>query len=577
MINSTHQTKEYLDDVASVNWLGEALAVVLFCVACIWFACCLWLFGLDIKTLLVLGSIGLYGVGWYCYRRHWDVVASHLIVATLMTDGLLTMNAVAASAQTSQLIILSVLLSFILFDWPQQRYSIGLNILLALFCIMLSIASGFDLLGLQVGENQKVFNVFYPLMLLTSLSILSFCLYFFISRHSQLLSKLQAEAMRAEEAATTKSRFLSNMSHEIRTPINGIFGVLQVLRNNSSLSHDQRQLLDAAISSSRQLSAIVDDVLDMAKLESGKMRLEIEPFDIRLLLKDIQTLFSSQLKQKALALKVTIARNVPKQLMGDSLRIAQIFNNVIGNAVKFTLHGEINVKVDYESSILKITVSDTGIGMSPKTLDTLFERFTQADDSIKKHVKGTGLGMAITREFIEMMHGSVVVESVEGQGTTFLIELPLTASMLSFNVGTSNTESPNLGEYKILVVEDNPLNLDVCLTFLRPTGAKLLTAKDGVEAIRLLQRVEVDLLLTDIAMPEMAGDDLLVEARKIYPQLRAVAMTGNVDLSDIDHYYHVGFNEVMSKPLNRDFMLRTMANQLIPSVDPEKSVTSSQK
>jgi two-component system, sensor histidine kinase len=574
MINMPIQANENPNHTASVNWLGKSLAVLLWSATWIWFACGFWLFGFDFKIAMVLVTIGCYSVGWYCYSRGWDLVANHVIVATLMVGGLATMNAVAPSAQTSQLIILSVLISFVLFKWPEHRIIIGCYIILAIVFITLTIVSDYDLLGIQIGENEAVFSIFYPVMLVTSLSVLSFCLYFFINRHTQLLQQLQAEALRAEEAATIKSRFLSNMSHEIRTPINGIFGVLQVLRNNSSLSQDQRQLLDAAISSSRQLSAIVDDVLDMSKLESGKMRLEIEPFDIRLLLKDIQTLFSSQLKQKALALNVSIARTVPKQLMGDSLRIAQIFNNVIGNAVKFTLHGEVNVQVDYASGILKISVSDTGIGMSAKTLESLFERFTQADDSIKKHFKGTGLGMAITREFIEMMQGSVVVESVEGQGTTFFIDLPLTASTVSFNIDPQNSEAPNLDEYKILVVEDNPLNHDVCLMFLRPTGAKLLVAKDGVEAIRLLQNIEVDLLLTDIAMPEMAGDDLLVEARKIYPQLPAVAMTGNVDLCDIDRYHRVGFNDILSKPLNRNLMLKIVANQLALALEPEKSVTS---
>lgn len=575
MSNANTQSLDDIKALASVNNLGKALTALLWSATWVWLACGFWLFGPDIKVWFVVATLVCYSAAWYCYKRGWDFPASNITVTTLMVGGFVTMNAVAPSAQTSQLILLSLVLSFLLFEWPQKKYTIACYVLLASVLVALTISSDYDLLGLQVGESDAVFSVFYPVMLMTSILVLSFCWFFFLRRQTQLMQRLEAEAKRADEANEIKTRFLSNMSHEIRTPMNGIFGVLQVLRNNPSLSADQRKLLDAAISASRQLGAVVDDVLDMSKLESGKMRLEIDPFDIREILKDIQTLFSSQAKQKGIAFHVSIERQVPKQLLGDSLRVTQILNNVIGNAIKFTLRGEVRVHVDYQSGMLKLDVSDTGIGMSEKTVSSIFERFTQADDSTKKHFKGTGLGMAITREFIDMMKGTVRVESAEGQGSKFFIELPLQSSMVSLSVATSSEQTPSLDGFKILVVEDNPLNLDVCLTFLRPTGAKLLVAKDGVEAIRLLQRVPVDLLLTDIAMPGMAGDDLLIEARKIYPALLAVAMTGNVDPRDVDHYYALGFNDVMSKPINRDIMLRCIAgflSGLSPQVQPLKTL-----
>ena len=560
------------------NTLGERLTFLLFVLNIVWLACGLWLFGADIKTLLVLLMQFIYGAIWFAFRAGWHATAKLAVQFTLLLAALLTMNCVAPSAQTSLLLIVAVGMSFALFRWSDQRSVILTVIFVAVLGVLLTKASNYDLLGLQIGEVAAVTDLFYPVSLFTAISLLGFTFYYFTHRTEALMIQLHSASEKANAANETKSRFLSNMSHEIRTPMNGIYGVLQVLRNNASLADDQRRLLDAALSSSRQLSAIVDDVLDMSKLESGKLRLEIEPFDLRAILRDIDTLFAGQAKRKEIGWHLVIDEVVPAKILGDSLRVTQIINNVVGNAIKFTLQGQVNLHVGYRNNAVLLEVSDTGIGMSKDTINVLFDRFTQADDSIKKHFKGTGLGMSISKEFVDLMHGSIDVQSTLGEGSTFVIELPLPMVVEQPKFESVGAEPiPDLVGKKILIAEDNPLNLDICLTFLRSTGAKLLVAKNGLEAIRLLQRVSVDLLLSDIAMPEMAGDDLLLEMRKLYPAVPAVAMSGNVDPKDVASYIDAGFNQVLSKPLNRDVLIRTVAAFLNPvdADEPASRVTHS--
>ncbi len=383
-------------------------------------------------------------------------------------------------------------------------------------------------------------------------------------RKASELKLLQATE-KAEQGNRAKTVFLANISHEIRTPMNGIYGSLQLLKSEP-ISSFGRELVDKAIISTRNLLTIINDILDVSKIEAGKMKLENVELSISHILEGVVTELSPLINNKALELK-TFNLLSNNNRIGDPVRVRQILFNIISNAAKFTDKGHVKINIsEYKTKInngVAIKVKDTGIGMSEETVSQLFKRFNQGDTSKTRKYSGTGLGMAITEALVELMHGYIWVDSELGRGTEIIVHLPL--EECEALVKHAKSEPPVLNELShkyILVVEDNDINQAIVQAMLQTRGVRIDIAENGREGIEMVENEKPDLVLMDIQMPVMDGITSCLKIKELYPTLPVVALTANVMSDDIAEYKKAGFDDHIGKPIEQDILHRCLNKYL---------------
>ena len=394
-----------------------------------------------------------------------------------------------------------------------------------------------------------------------------------ITNQKQLEFDLENEKIRAQEASKAKEAFLANMSHEIRTPLNAIIGFLRELEKQK-LTTLQKKYIENSSIASKHLLSIINNVLDISKIEAGEMSIEEEDFIIENSVKNIIAVLSPKAEEKGIVLSSSIDKTIAKVLKGDSFRIEQILFNLVGNSLKFTPVGKVNVDcsliTDFNiSQRICITVSDTGIGMEQSFIDNIFNKFSQEDKEVTRKYGGSGLGMSITKELVNLMNGTIEVESVKEKGTTIKIYIDLRKGSLdSIKSSQTSKKLSDINGAKILLVEDNYLNRMVAQNTLQYFNCIVTEAENGLEAIDALQAKEFDIILMDIQMPEMDG----IEATKMIRNelklnIPIIALTANAFKTEIERFKKVGMNDYVTKPFDETILLETIAKHLFVEYD----------
>jgi len=368
------------------------------------------------------------------------------------------------------------------------------------------------------------------------------------------MRELEKARDEANAANVLKTQFLANMSHEIRTPLNGVLAMAEVMAL-SELAPVQRDRLDVIRRSGGLLLAVLNDVLDLSKIEAGKLSLFEDDFDVAEVAGQARGTYEIMAQAKGLEFGLEVSEAASGWWRGDADRLRQIVGNLLSNAVKFTPQGSVTGKVDLgPSGALRIVVSDTGVGIAPEKLPSLFEKFTQADNSATRRFGGTGLGLAICRELTQMMGGSIDVESREGHGSTFTVELPLKRGAAVAAVAADPAQPNEDGDLRILAAEDNPTNQQVLAAVLGSLGIDVHIVPDGKEAVEAWRTGAYDLILMDIQMPVMDGISAAAairEAEKTLTRRRTpiIALTANALTHQVEEYLAVGMDAHVAKPI----------------------------
>ncbi|HTI66603.1 MAG TPA: ATP-binding protein [Caulobacteraceae bacterium] len=398
-----------------------------------------------------------------------------------------------------------------------------------------------------------------------------------LNHNDQALRRTMSELVDARDSAQSanrlKSQFLANMSHEIRTPLNGLLAMTQVMALEP-MGETQRGRLDIIRQSGEALLGILNDILDVSKIEAGKLELEVGPFDVETAFRTAHDAFAPVADRKGVALALDVGATAAGRRLGDAARLGQIVNNLVSNALKFTHAGEVRIAVDGLGEDggdgIRVRVSDTGIGISPEAAPLLFQRFTQADSSTTRRFGGAGLGLAICQELAQLMGGRIGLESREGQGSTFEVELPL--PRIAAPVAAAVSAEPPRFEaedrlMRVLAAEDNATNQLVLTTVMDVFGVDLTLVGDGRQAVDAWRDGDFDLILMDIQMPEMDGltatrNIRAAEAQANRKRVPIIALSAHAMTHQVQEYLSAGVDLHVPKPIELPKLRAAMAQAL---------------
>lgn len=398
-----------------------------------------------------------------------------------------------------------------------------------------------------------------------------------------MLKLVEMKKEEAEHMANVKSAFLANMSHEIRTPINAVLGMNELILREAN----QKEVLDYAYNielAGKALLSIVNDILDISKIESGKTELVSVEYNVAASIYNFIEMSRARAEKKGILLKVDIAENLPSKMYGDEMRLKQIYTNILNNAIKYTEKGVITLtltgeEIGDDKIFTKATISDTGIGIREEDLDKIFDAFQRVDEEKNQKIEGTGLGMSITKQLVELMGGKIYVESEYGKGSTFHVELvqgivdrtPIgridQAVEQSREIEKHKRAVLLAPEAKLLVVDDNQMNLNVMKGLLKRTEMQVDLVLSGKEALEAVTKTSYDVILMDHMMPEMDGVEALHRLRELKenqnPQAKVIVLTANAAIDSREEYLKMGFDDYLSKPIEA-MSLENMIKKYLP-------------
>lgn len=406
-------------------------------------------------------------------------------------------------------------------------------------------------------------------------------------RIEERTAQLTTAKEKAEEASKAKELFLSTMSHEIRTPLNAIIGMSHLLRS-SELDEEQQENLNILMFSANNLLSIISDILDLSKIESGKIELEKLAFDLPEMLRGIYKAHQPKAEEKKLNYEVKIPDDLPQLVIGDPTRISQIINNLLSNALKFTDSGSIGLHAkllskEKQQAKIEFIVSDSGIGIPSNKLASVFEHFTQASTDTTRKYGGTGLGLAISKRLVELLGGTIKVISEEGKGSTFSFELPF---KLSGNKQITTSDKPNAPVYnldhlQILVAEDNKINQVLMKKVLSRWNANFEFAENGIVAFEKAKNKSYDIILMDIQMPEMDGYQATREIRKLegdyFQELPIIALTASTLKEEREAAHNAGMNDFILKPFEPQNLYQKIIEYTEPIPSEEEKLQIDEK
>ena len=577
---SIEQSRARRGENIALMTIGWALLSTLF------FAIRAWQWGIEIRiaTLgcnLVLGLLAIQMI-----RRDGRTSISSAIamlgLAIAITGAVLTSGG-TTSISTLWLLMLPVLGGLI---GDRQGTAIGIGCSISayglMFCGEYMWGALPNLTPPELQANQAYMHQF------ATLFIVSICVYTFLHQvrnsdneldthivelEKEIAARTEAE-LAAVQANKSKSEFLANISHEIRTPLNGIIGVLQILEKDANLAEKQQHLVDLGMTSSTTLLALINDLLDIAKIESGKFAIEEEAFDLH----GLVTSLHERARQLTLDKPVEVSMDCKLDcdwVKGDVLRLEQVLLNLISNAVKFTPRGHIRLafRYDQHSQILHASITDTGIGISETALSQVFDAFTQAESTTTRQYGGTGLGLAICNQLLHLMRSELKVESELDQGSRFEFSIPLRPAISGIIVDqTPHLDTPGSlpGGSKVLLVEDNPINAELSLAMLEDLSLEVELATNGAEALELATSNRYQIILMDCQMPVMDGYEATSRIRQqdSLKNLPIIALTANAMNGDREKCLAAGMNDYLTKPIDPEALEEKLAHWLSASQTP---------